>query len=190
MVPTILLDMPTNFVLGHLLIWLGRHELKGTSVWTRPLKLSWLYSALVFVPITAWFFYAYPAWSTVYLRPEDQIPGWSGPLIVSHYFLGMVFGTLLAQSLLRSNQTRWFFASLACGIFWLAAVWLLTLKEYFSLGTYAEFHAGLARPIFENPTFMMHLNVMGAVMAIPPAILGFLFYKSSRRATSKSGHSA
>ncbi len=187
MIPTIILDMPTNFVIGHLLMYLAKNEIQQTQeTWTTPLKLSWLYSAFIFCPITGWSFYAYPAWATCYLRPEFLIPAWAGPVIVSHYFVGMVFGTLLAQHFIQKNKMKWFWSTLGLGTFWLLSLTVLTFDEYQHIGTYNTYHAGQAKLISDSPEFMTSLNIMGAAIALPGTALGYYLWKRNRKFVKNS----
>lgn len=175
--------MPTNFVLGFILMWLGKHEVRKNldQLFTKPLLYSWAYSLFIFCPVTLWSFYKYPAWATVYLRPEFLIPDWAGPLIVFHYFLGMVFGSLLAQFLIQNNKKIGFWFVGVLGLVWLGSMALLTSDEYQHIGTYNEYHAGQAQLIFENQSFMLNLNIMGALIGGPFLALGFYLFKRSRR---------
>lgn len=174
--------MPTNFVLGFLFMWLARKEVaQHQTLWTTPLKWSWLFSAFVFCPVTGWSFYAYPAWATVYLRPEFLIPIWAGPVIVSYYFLGMVFGSLLAQTLIQRSEWKWFWGCFAAGLFWLLSTAILTFDEYRHIGTYNEYHAGQARPMMMDPQFMFDMNMMGLLIGLPALALAIWFYKRGQR---------
>lgn len=175
--------MPTNFVLGQILMLVAAKELESESgkFWTFPFILALAYSALIFVPITAWSFYTYPGWATVYLRPENQIPFYAGPFIFFTYFLGMYFGALLAQLLIQSDRKFVVYFTLALGLFWLGGVGLLTMEEYLRIGTYQEFHSGLATSILSDLTFQKNLNLMGAGIGVPYLILaGFLYWRSRR----------
>ena len=175
--------MPTNFVLGQILMLCASKELESDSgkFWTLPFILALVFSALVFIPITAWSYYAYRGWATVYLRPENQIPFIAGPFIFFTYFLGMYFGALLAQLLIQSDRKFVVYFTLALGLGWLGGVGLLTMEEYLRLGTYQEFHAGSAVSIFSDPLFQRNLNLMGAGIGIPfLALAGFLRWRSRR----------
>lgn len=172
--------MPTNFILGHVLIWLARDEVcRSHKFLTRPLLLAWCYSLFVFVPVTAWAFYSHLAWSTVYLRPESQIPFWAGPAILSCYFLGMVIGSSLGQSLLQLARPKAFAGSLLVGIAWLGIILALTFKEYLYVGSYDEFHSGTAKLLTEVPGFQLELNVMGLLIAMPGLALA-VYLKTTR----------
>lgn len=176
--------MPTNFVMGLIFVWLGRYELQTSNFLSFPAKAGLLYSFLIFCPVTLWSFYQYPAWATVYLRPEFLIPSWSGPLIVFHYFLGMVFGVLLGQQLLRARQSRYFYLILFFGFFWLMSMGLLTWDEYQHIGTYNAYHAGQAQLIHENTEFMRDMNIMGLVIALPAVLLAVVLVKRGRARAS------
>lgn len=174
--------MPTNFVIGHIFIWLARREVRAAkTVWNRPLFLSWLYAAAVFVPATGYYYYAHTGWSTVYLRPEEAIPAWFGPVILSFYFLGMVFGTLLAQFWIRSGLEKFWWLTLLLGVYWYGATWAMTWDEYFHIGTYAQYHAGQAIALKDAPDFTKELNVMGAILAVPGVAIAVFLSRAGAR---------
>ena len=177
--------MPTCFVVGQILMLFASRELRagqsGPAVLTLPMKLILIYGAGVFIPVTAWYFGHRTGWSTVYLRPEDQIPNWAGPFILSTYFLGLFFGSLLAQSLIRANQMKMVYLTLTLGLVWLFGVWGLTLNEYLHIGTYAEYHSGQAVSIFVDGAFMKELNIMGALLAAPVIVLAIYFSRRSKK---------
>lgn len=180
--PTILLDMPTCFVIGHLFILVAAKEVGGQKIfWTFPMKMSLAYASFIFIPITGWYFYAHTGWSTVYLRDETLIPGWAGPLILSFYFLGMLFGAGLSQALIQAGQLRAAKICLGLGCFWLLSLALLTSDEYAHIGTFAQYHRGIAPLIFSTPQFMTELNIMGALLALPAIAIAIIFYRRSRK---------
>src|SRR4051794_39548079 len=99
--------MPTCFVIGQLLMLFAAREIEGTKkFWTTPLLLALGYAVFVFVPITGWYFYAHTGWSTVYLRSEELIPSWAGPLLLSLYLVGMFLGASSAQSLIQCGHKK------------------------------------------------------------------------------------
>ena len=174
--------MPTNFVIGQILMLFARREIQTHpgKAFTFPFKAAMLYSALIFLPVTGWYFYAHTGWSTVYLRAENQIPFWAGPFILSMYFLGMVFGAGTAQLLIQQGHKKIVYGTLALGIFWLAGVWAMTLDEYLHVGTFAEYHGGTAKKFLEDLSFQKELNVMGALLFLPAIALAFVFYRRSK----------
>ena len=171
--------MPTNFIIGQLLMLFASKKIKHQEhqFWTKPFVLSLAYSALVFVPVTAYYFYAHMGWSTVYLRDEALIPGYAGPIIFLLYFIGMFIGASSAQALIQNDQPKMVRFTLAFGILWFVGTVLLTRDEYAHIGTYAQFHAGLAQSIFSNKAFMTELNIMGFVLAAPAIALAYYFRK-------------
>ena len=175
--------MPTNFVIGQALMLLARREIQSRprELFTFPLKCALAYSAFIFAPITAWYFYQHMGWSTVYLRPEDTIPRWAGPFIVSQYFAGMLMGGLLAQTLIQLKHQKAVYLTLALGCLWLFGIAGLTINEYLHVGTYFQYHAGTATPLLADHEFQKELNIMGAVMAVPVIFLAVLFVRRSKK---------
>jgi hypothetical protein len=173
--------MPTNFVIGQILMLLAFQEIKSHKgqVFTFPLKCAVAYSIFVFVPVAAWFYYHMTGWSEVYMRPEAMLPGWGGPAFFAQYAIGMFFGCLLAQTLIQQGRTWMVFLTLATGIFWLAGTWGFTSDQYLHVGTFAEYQAGAAKNILDDETIQMRLNIGGAIMALPAGALGYWFFKRS-----------
>jgi hypothetical protein len=175
--------MPTNFVLGCALMWLGQYEARQNpdQVFTKPLVYSWMYSLFIFCPVALWSFYKYPAWATAYLRPESAIPGWTGLAMVLIYFFGMVLGTTVSQLLLQNRKPLMFWFVFLFGILWLMLVAFMTRDEYRSIGTYIDYHAGQATFVLDDKTFLLEMNIMGLVIALPLFLLGFYLYKRGQR---------
>jgi hypothetical protein len=148
---------------------------------TVPLEFMLAFSAFVFIPVAAYFFYSDTGWSTVYLRPEDTIAWWWGPIIVTQYFIGMLFGALLAQLLIQRGHRRMVFVTLTLAVIWLVGEWAFTWNHYMNVGTYAEYHNHMARPLLADDAFRMKLNISGAIMAAPGVVLAFYLYQRSRK---------
>ena len=161
----------------------ARKELEAEvgETFTVPFRWALAYSFFIFVPVTAWYFYAHTGWSTAYMRPESTISPWAGPFIVSCYFLGMVFGALMAQALLQLEKVRWVYLTIFMSVCWLVGVWALTLNEYLHVGTFDQFHSGQSQLLFENQNFQNELNVMGALLIVPAIGLFIYFRKRSKR---------
>lgn len=169
--------MPTNFVIGQILMLFGARQIAAQprKLFTFPLKLALSYSAFIFLPVTAWYFYKHTGWSTVYLRPENEIPFWAGPFILLQYFFGMVLGAGLAQLLIQVGHKKFVYVTLGLGVIWLLGIFGLTLDEYLHVGTYAQYHSGQAVPLFSDTAFQRELNIMGALLFVPAIVLAILF---------------
>lgn len=174
--------MPASFLIGQSLMLFASAEIRAQKdrPWTTPFLLSLAYSAFIFIPVTAWFYYAHQGWSTVYLRPEYTFPWYAGPFIFFTYFLGAFLGGLLAQNLIQADRKRLVYLTLVLGFLWIGGVMVLTLKEYMHVGTYIEYQSGSAASIFDRPSFMNALNIMGAILTLPAIGLAFYFRKRGK----------
>lgn len=148
---------------------------------TVPFVVSLCYSALIFIPIAGWYFYKHTGWSTAYINPEESFSVISGPLIFLQYFFGMFFGALLTQCLIQLDRMKAAYVSLIFGIIWLKGIWFFTLDQYLHVGTYAQYHQGVARRLFDDSVFQSQLNMMGIFMFGPAIIIGIIFFRRSTR---------
>jgi hypothetical protein len=166
--PTILIDMPTNFVIGQIMMLIAAREVRAQPgrLITVPLEFMLAFSAFVFIPVAAYFFYSDTGW---------------GPIIVTQYFIGMLFGALLAQLLIQRGHRRMVFVTLTLAVIWLVGEWAFTWNHYMNVGTYAEYHNHMARPLLADDAFRMKLNISGAIMAAPGVVLAFYLYQRSRK---------
>ncbi len=154
----------------------------GGELITYPMKCALAYSAFIFVPVTAWYFYAHTGWSSVYLIPENEIQFWMGPSYFLQYFSGMVFGTWLAQLLIQRGQRKAVFFTLFLGVVWLLGTFGMTLNQYLHVGTFDQYYQGRASGLFspENQDFLDKLNIMGAAIILPAAALAYHLLKRSK----------
>ncbi len=163
---TVLLDIQTNLLVGHLFaLSAWRH------LWNRPVEpfdrlfaraMGW--SLFCFVPVAGYFFYAYPDWSLVYMFDPAGIPVWVGPCIFAGYASGMFFGYLTAAFLLSRARLAGFVCSTLLAAFLNVAMFAATADQYFRLGTVAEYRAGQGVSIFQDAAFMTRMNIGGALM--------------------------
>ena len=179
--------MPTNFVIGQILMLLAYREIKAhrSQLFSFPLICAVLFSALIFVPVTSWYFYHFKGWSEVYLRPEENIAAWVGPGFFLQYVTGMFFGCLLAQLLIQQGKTWAVFLTLTLGVLWLAVTWGFTLDQYLHVGTFSEYQAGSAKNLLDDEAFQTKLNIGGAIMVAPLVGLAYWFIKRSQRLARK-----
>lgn len=179
---TIFIVVPLSFMVAHLFMWCARREVQTQdTVWTTPLLYCCSYSAFVFVPVAAWFFYKYPAWSTSYARPEDMIRPWMSLGVVAIYFVSMIIGGIVAQSLLQLRRLSEFYFSGLLGLAWLLVTILITWNEYIYLGSYQEFYSGAARLIYDDPGFMQRLHLMIIALGVPCVFVLWNLWTRSRR---------
>ncbi|MBI4574676.1 MAG: hypothetical protein HY722_00250 [Planctomycetes bacterium] len=147
-----------------------------------PFWQALVYSLLVWVPVTGWFYYRYTDWSLAYLMDSARVPGYVGPAALFSYVAGIYGGYLGAQCLIQHGH-KVAAAVMTVGALGLTlAIYGATADQYAHVGTFAQYHAGLAPPLDQVEGFPMALNLAGALLALPYA--GFVVYNvaSGRRA--------
>jgi hypothetical protein len=163
-------------------MWFARHEVsQQNKTWTTPLILTWLYGVFIFVPVGFTFVVKYPAWALVYLIPESSITPVMNVVLLLLYFLGLAVGSICAQSLLQLKRFHDFWISAGLGILWLACTFIFTWHAYNYLGTYEQYHSGMAIPIQSSPEFMTFLNAAGFLWSVPALALAFYFSKRGKK---------
>ncbi|MBI4868215.1 MAG: hypothetical protein HY816_14815 [Candidatus Wallbacteria bacterium] len=168
MSPTVLLDVQTNLLVGHLFALSAWKQLwnKPAAPFDRVFGRAMAWSVGCFVPVAGYFYYAYPDWSLVYMFEPAGVPAWVGPCVFAGYASGMFFGYLTAALLLSRAKLGAFLASAGLALFLNVAMFGATWDQYFVLGTVAEYRAGKAVPIFQDSAFMTRMNVGGALMVL------------------------
>lgn len=161
-------DLPVSVAFGGLIALsnLPRHTRSGESaadLWRRVRLQLLAYGLLFHCPDSFFAFVWYPDWNLGYAVPWASV-GYAGALGLELGLLALlVFGgwvTLRLRSGLRWLPAALGFTGLAAA---LAAVW----GPYNSVGTYAEYHAGLARPMLHDAVFQMFTTLAGAYLVVP-----------------------
>ncbi len=168
MIATVLLDIQTNLLVGHLMALSAWTYIGGKDrpVFNRFFWRAMAWSLFCFVPVAGYFYYAYPDWSMVYMTGPAARPAWLGPCIFAAYSGGMFFGYLTAQYLLGRALILPFAASLLYALFLNVAMFAATWDQYTHLGTTAQYLAGQAVPIDSDGAFMLRMNIGGAIMVL------------------------
>jgi hypothetical protein len=183
---TVLLDVPTNLFVGHLMALSCHRQLAGEDApFNRWFWRAMAYAFLIFVPVAGLFYYRYPDWSWVYVvRPAD-VPAWVGPLVLSAYGAGSFYGFLAAHAMIRRGHLGQAAASCAYALAVTLGVFGFTWHQYMNLGTYDTYHAGKATPIAADATFWVVFNGGGACMILgAAAILAWNWWEGRRWAGS------
>jgi hypothetical protein len=169
---TVLLDVPTNVFVGCLMaLSCYRQIARETDPFNRWFWRAMGYSVLVFIPVAGYFYYAYPDWSWVYCFETRKLPFFVGPLVLSAYGAGMFFGFLTAQAMIQRNMLRQAIALMVYALALTLGIFGFTHHQYLHLGTYDAYHAGKAVPFLQDSTFVMVINVGGALMVLAAAVI-------------------
>lgn len=167
MSPTVLLDVPTNLFVGHLMaLSCYRQIASETDPFNRWFWRAMGYSVLVFIPVAGYFYFAFPDWSWVYLFRSHELPLFVGPMVLSAYGAGMFFGFLAAQAMIQRGMIRHAIASTLYALGVTLGIFGFTHHQYLHLASYDGYHAGKHIPIFQDAGFMQVINLGGAMMVL------------------------
>ena len=170
--PTVLLDVPTNLFVGHLMALSCYRQIAAESdPFNRWFWRAMGYSVLVFIPVAGYFYYAFPDWSWVYLFRSQELPLFVGPMVLSAYGAGMFFGFLTAQAMIQRGQIRSAVMSMLYALGITLGIFGFTYSEYLHLGSYDQYHAGKAISIFQDANFMKIINQGGAMMVLGAVVI-------------------
>jgi hypothetical protein len=106
-----------------------------------------LYVVLICMPVTAYFFYARPAWALAYLIEPGRLPITFGLVMAMLLFSGYFFFYLAVQAVIQAHRPVT--AALASAQLVLAALlFAIVFRHELSMtGSYAAFHTGTAVPL-------------------------------------------
>ena len=169
MIPTLALDVPTNFFLASLLTLLagkqiraGRAEPFGKYFWLAVGYAAW------FAAVVAWPIFKYPDWMFVYFR-DWRAYNW--PLVyaafASSVVVGAACGQMITQALLARG--RWALAVLVFlwGVAVYVAIFHATWDEYMHVGTWDQYMHGTAPLLKDLPAVQHALTLMTVLLAVP-----------------------
>jgi hypothetical protein len=134
-------------------------------LWQRPFQEALLFLGAIFLPASYSFFHFWPDWSWLYAF-DTQVESQAYTVLG---FVGVVglgaLGFVVARALLRRGRRRWVYGTLAGALAVAAAIGLVFHERFLRLGTYDEFAAGAARPLYEVGPFAAHMGVVVAFLA-------------------------
>lgn len=166
---------------GHLMaLSCYRQIARETDPFNRWFWRAMGYSVLVFIPVAGYFYYTYTDWSWVYCFKPADLPFFVGPLVLSAYGAGMFFGFLVAQLMIQRGMPRQAVASTVYSLALTLGIFGFTHHQYLHRGTYDEYHAGKAIPIFQDPTFMTVINIGGALMVLAAVVILFWNWREGK----------
>jgi hypothetical protein len=163
-IPTLALDVPTNFFIASLLTLLasrqiraGRAEPFGKYFWLAVGYAAW------FALVVAYPIFKYPDWMFVYFR-DWRAYNW--PLVYIAFATSVLVGAACGQMIARGR------IGLAVLVFsWGVAVYVAifhaTWDEYMHVGSYADYIAGRAPLLKDLPAVQKALTIMTVLLAVP-----------------------
>lgn len=134
----------------------------------------------------AWFYFTYPDWMLVYLRDAREValvPSYLVFLAITagHGSLGGLVGALAVA---RGRRALAYLALALALCTYAGALWL-QWRQYFALGTYAEYLAGRAVSPLEDPRWLRAGNLVVLICGAAGIGLVALRYRRGRRVPEK-----
>lgn len=175
--PTVPLDPPTAWTVSSLLVLVGTPLVRsGRGALAFRIGAGWavLFAATVLVMLAL-----HPGWMYAYLLSEQRLP----PAVAAvPFFLAVagsgMAGAFVTERLVRSGRMLLAASATGVGLLIWVAVWAVTADAYVHVGTYLEYHAGLAPAARDVPAFGRHMAAVGAVQVIA-GLGGALFLVTS-----------
>lgn len=144
MVATVPFDVILSFGIGLGVAWTARIHLAAAPrlVPSRPLWAVTIFQLVVFCPIGAYLYVVHPDWSWNYFIDPQSLPGWFGIVAIGSYAVAGVAGFLVGGHLVRTDRSRRLLRILfgVAGV--LGLYFLVFLRRFWWVGTYAAYHAG------------------------------------------------
>ncbi|AKU92499.1 aldehyde dehydrogenase family protein [Vulgatibacter incomptus] len=163
--PTVPLDPPTAYGLAALFVLLGT-KLVRAGRGRAAFRVAMLF-VVVFAISVQYFLFSWPAWMYAYLLPESQLSlVWVSPVFFVSVVAAGAAGAAVSLHLVRTGKMGWAIANVVLGLGAWILIWLVTWDQYFHVGTYETYHAGLAPPVKDVAPFQTALNVVGPIQAI------------------------
>lgn len=163
--PTVPLDPPTAYGLAALFVLLGTQLVRAGRGKT-AFRVAMIF-VTVFALTVQYFLFRWPGWMYSYLVPEAAYAtGWVSPFFFFAVVGAGAAGASVSLHTIRAGRMNWAVVNVLFGLGTWALVWIVTWEQYFRIGTYETYHAGLAPPLAEVPSFQGAMNVVGAIQVI------------------------
>lgn len=132
----------------------------------RTLRQVLVYGLLFHCPDSFFAFIWYPDWNLGYLFPFEKVGYFMALVLDLGLLLMLMLGRWLALAAAkRGGGFAWIPISLSFIIF--AVILTCVYDRYTHIGTFAEYHAGVAMPTSTDPTFTMFTTLAGAYLIVP-----------------------
>lgn len=157
---TIPQDVLWSFALAQVVALSGsRQILESRRLWQRPFQETLLFLAAIFLPASYSFYHFWPDWSWLYAfdtQAESSAWTWLGFAVVYGAGAG---GYALAHRLILAGRRRRVFWTMGTALVLSILLVALFPARFLHLGTWDQFVAGQAPPVYEAGPFAAHLGV-------------------------------
>lgn len=189
---TVILDPPTALLFGCAIALISagliardpEREILRTALWGG----GW---ALFYGLCVGWFFFQRADWMLVYLKDAQTVP------LVGAYVVFLLVlvahgavGALANAALLRRGKRGMAWLVMLGAILTLGGAFWLQAKQYFLVGSYAQYYANVAIPLPQDSTMQVAMNVSGALSAGSAIALFVMRYLKTRRAIAAEAQGA
>lgn len=187
---TVILDPPTALLFGCAVALISSgliaRDPERETMRTALFGAGW---AVFYGLCVGWFFFARSDWMLVYLKDAREVP------LVPAFIVFLLIlaahgavGALANAALLRRGHRGLAWAVMVGGILTLGGAFWLQSRQYFLVGTWAEYHAGTAVPLPTDATMQVAMNVSGALSAVSAIGIFVYRYLKARRAILSEAH--
>jgi len=179
---TVLIDPPTTLFAGGILALISMKLLRTRGieeVWrVGVLSAIW---GLVYGVSVGWHFFFRTDWMFFYAMDTSSLP--LVPLFVFFLFVCSAWGGLgglAVGALLQAKRTALAVVAFAGALLGFVMLLLITLDQYKHVGTRAEYLAGTAKLISDDPSWVMASNVSPAIFLTAAVVIIVLQVKRIR----------
>ncbi len=168
MLATVLIDPPTTLFGGALLALISMKlvKTKGVEEVWRVGQLSFLWG-LVYAVSVGWHFFFRTDWMFFYAMDTSSLP--LVPLFALFVFVCAAWGGiggLSVAALVHAKQTALAWLAFAGALLGFVLFLFITLDQYKHVGTRAEYLAGTAKLITDDPNWVMASNVSPVIFGL------------------------
>jgi hypothetical protein len=170
-----------SVLLGLVFAACARQQFTGGALpWGRELMAVLSFEAIVLWPVALYYYLVYPDWSWMYFVDARRLPRGVGILVLLAFVATLLGGYLAGWALLRSRRQRILVAAMA-GVFTALAVFVIACRgRLFSVGSFAEYHAGRALSVGEGKlAWALVVTSIGITTAM--AVVGLALWEQGKR---------
>ncbi len=147
---TIPLDLILGLWFGLFFAWCARAQFRdGAPPWGRDLAAVGSFALLGLVPVELYLCLVHPDWSWMYLVDPAHLGGGVAALVAAALTAALLTGWGVGWQLVKRKRAAALGGALAGAPLVGGAIAFLARGRLAAVGSFAEFHAGHARPLFD-----------------------------------------
>jgi len=189
-IPPIPIDLIVSLWLGLAFAGCARLQFRdGAPPWGRELAAVLSFAAFGLLPAEAYLCLVHADWTWMYLVEPARLGNGVLALVLSAVVAALLTGWGVGWQLVRRRKTRALALSLVGAALAAIALGLVGRARIGSYGSFAEYHAGHAQPLFEVKLGWVLLALGGGITAQAIAV-GWTLWAHGRRALVAAGKPA